>query len=231
MEGGSMASEDDDSKEREYPQDLRLSGTTVCTVFFDGTTIHCGNAGDSRAIKVAIKETKVKKDSANDTGDTAVEVRLVTKALSIDHKPDMPEESKRILGMGGRIDTFHDSSNNDEPIGPYRVWLKDQDMPGLAMSRSLGDRLAHSVGVSSLPEVRSHYIEMDDKYVVIGSDGVFEFLSNEQVAEIVLPFYQVNQPEAAANAIVKAAHQRWREVSRQQRLIAFDNGLIILFDF
>ena len=52
-------------------------------------------------------------------------------------------------------------------------------MPGLAMSRSLGDKLAHSVGVSSLPEVRSHFIEMDDKYVVIGSDGVFEFLTNE----------------------------------------------------
>lgn len=186
---GSMASEDDDSKEnsRDYPQDLRLSGTTVCTVFFDGTTVHCANAGDSRAIKVAIKEDKVK--GANESGNTTTEVRLVVKALSIDHKPDMAEESKRILGMGGRIDTFHDSSNNDEPIGPYRVWLKDQDMPGLAMSRSLGDRLAHSVGVSSLPEVRSHYIEMDDKYVVIGSDGVFEFLSNEQVAEIVLPYY------------------------------------------
>ena len=194
MEGGSIAHDEDESKDREYPQDLRLSGTTVCTVFFDGTTVHCGNAGDSRAIKVAVKEDKTKRQQSgpNETGDSSVDVKLVVKALSIDHKPDMPEERKRILGMGGRIDTFHDSSNNDEPIGPYRVWLKDQDMPGLAMSRSLGDRLAHSVGVSSLPEVRSHYIEMDDKYVVIGSDGVFEFLSNEQVAEIVLPYYQIN---------------------------------------
>jgi len=81
--------------------------------------------------------------------------------------------------MGGRIDTFHDTSNNNEPIGPYRVWLKYEDMPGLAMSRSLGDKVAHSVGVSSLPEVKSSLLEMDDKFIVVGSDGVWEFLTNE----------------------------------------------------
>jgi serine/threonine protein phosphatase PrpC len=62
-------------------------------------------------------------------------------------------------------------------------------MPGLAMSRSLGDKLAHSVGVSSLPEVKSYYIKPNDKYIVLGSDGVFEFLSNEEVAKIVLPYF------------------------------------------
>jgi serine/threonine protein phosphatase PrpC len=51
-------------------------------------------------------------------------------------------------------------------------------MPGLAMSRSLGDLLAHTVGVSSLPEVISYQVGIDDKFIVIGSDGVFEFLSN-----------------------------------------------------
>ena len=34
--------------------DLRLSGSTVCTVFFDGTSVHCANVGDSRAIKVKL---------------------------------------------------------------------------------------------------------------------------------------------------------------------------------
>ena len=31
-----------------------FSGSTVCTVLFNGTKIYCANAGDSRAIKVAI---------------------------------------------------------------------------------------------------------------------------------------------------------------------------------
>jgi len=38
--------------------------------------------------------------------------------LSVDHKPDMKEESDRILKKGGRIDSFKDYYNNMEPIGP-----------------------------------------------------------------------------------------------------------------
>jgi len=33
------------------------SGSTVCTVLFNGTKVYCGNAGDSRAIKVAFQNT------------------------------------------------------------------------------------------------------------------------------------------------------------------------------
>jgi serine/threonine protein phosphatase PrpC len=65
-------------------------------------------------------------------------------------------------------------------------------MPGLAMSRSLGDQVAHSVGVSSIPEVKSFLVGVDDKFIIIGSDGVFEFLTNEDLARIVMPFYRVN---------------------------------------
>lgn len=55
-------------------------------------------------------------------------------------------------------------------------------MPGLAMSRSLGDQVAHSVGVSSVPDVKEFYLSREDKFVVIATDGVWEFLSNEEVA-------------------------------------------------
>jgi serine/threonine protein phosphatase PrpC len=65
-------------------------------------------------------------------------------------------------------------------------------MPGLAMSRSLGDQVAHSVGVSSVPEIMEYYMTVDDKFVVIATDGVWEFLSSQEVAEIVLPYYLEN---------------------------------------
>ena len=35
-------------------------------------------------------------------------------------------------------------------VGPARVWLQDIQVPGLAMSRSIGDYVAQSVGV--IPE-------------------------------------------------------------------------------
>lgn len=38
-----------------------------------------------------------------------------------------------------------------ESNGPYRVWLKNEGYPGLAMSRSIGDFVCESVGVISDP--------------------------------------------------------------------------------
>jgi hypothetical protein len=39
-------------------------------------------------------------------------------------------------------------------IGPARVYSKDDDGPGLAMSRSLGDTVAERLGVICTPDVR-----------------------------------------------------------------------------
>ena len=50
----------------------------------------------------------------------------------------------------------------------------------------------------------------DDKFLVIASDGVWEFLTNKEVVRIVWPFYDKNQPEAAANKLVKEAFGRWK---------------------
>jgi hypothetical protein len=40
----------------------------------------------------------------------------------------------------------------DTDNAPYRVWARDIDMPGLAMSRSIGDAMAKNLGVIADPE-------------------------------------------------------------------------------
>jgi hypothetical protein len=51
--------------------------------------------------------------------------------------------------MKGRIEPFKDQSG--EAIGPLRVWVQNDNVPGLAMTRSFGDIVAASVGVSPIP--------------------------------------------------------------------------------
>ena len=63
--------------------------------------------------------------------------------------------------------------------GPLRVWLPNDDAPGLAMSRSLGDFCAHNVGVISSPEIIQFELNTKDKFIVLASDGVWDQLSNE----------------------------------------------------
>ena len=72
-----------------------------------------------------------------------------SKMLTRDHKPDDPDERERITAMNGRIESY--KGRYGENVGPARVWLKTEQYPGLAMSRSIGDACAHSVGVSALP--------------------------------------------------------------------------------
>jgi len=66
-------------------------------------------------------------------------------------------------------------------VGPYRVWLKNEQAPGLAMSWSIGDLVAQSAGCISTPEIIQVKKVPDHYAIVVASDGVWEFLSNEKI--------------------------------------------------
>ena len=71
---------------------------------------------------------------------------------------------------------------NGNQLGPLRVWHLREDIPGLAMTRSFGDQAAAQVGVISTPEILEMNLVEGDQFMIIASDGVWEFLSNEEVA-------------------------------------------------
>jgi serine/threonine protein phosphatase PrpC len=97
------------------------------------------------------------------------------------------------------------------------VWLKDKEMPGLAMTRSMADSCGAQAGVSGIPDLVDFTIDSkDDKYIVIGSDGVWEFISNEQAGSIVLPFSQHKNAEGAGESLVKASYLAWKEHAETQ---------------
>lgn len=104
-------------------------------------------------------------------------VGCIAKPLTRDHKPDDPIEAKVILAAGGRIDSYRDSHGNK--VGPERVWLKNEEIPGLAMTRSFGDQVACRVGVNAVPEISELRMTPSDKIIILASDGVWEFLENQ----------------------------------------------------
>lgn len=61
------------------------------------------------------------------------------------------------------------------------MWLREDDIPGLAMSRSFGDRVAASVGVIAEPEITEYKFHDEDKFMIIASDGVWEFIESDEV--------------------------------------------------
>jgi len=174
--------------------DAELSGTTavVCLFVADEKKklkVWTANVGDSRAV---VGQKKMNKK--------------IAKNLSEDQKPDTPAEKRRIVSKGGHV-----SPPEEEWGGPARVWLdSNMTLPGLAMARSIGDHLVKSVGVIAEPEVTQWEILPEDDFVVMASDGVWEFIESQACVDIVDAFIGGSATEACTRLIETAA-AKWRQ--------------------
>jgi serine/threonine protein phosphatase PrpC len=89
------------------------------------------------------------------------------------------------------------------------VWLPTEAKPGLAMTRSMGDHIARNIGVVATPEVSSFEVEAQAR-LIIGSDGLFEFLENEEVAE--LAWRENKSAGEVAKELVELATKNWKQI-------------------
>lgn len=89
------------------------------------------------------------------------------------------------------------------------MWVKGDNVPGLAMTRSMGDVVAASVGVSQDPEITEFTLTNEDRIIVVGSDGVWEFISNEEILDMLIPFYEKSDLEGACEVLLAASHNKW----------------------
>ncbi|KAL1114939.1 hypothetical protein AAG570_007762 [Ranatra chinensis] len=130
-----------------------LAGSTANVVLIKDNTLYCGNVGDSRSIAV---------------------VSGVAVPLSTDHKPNNPDEHKRIINAGGWVE-FNRVNGN------------------LALSRALGDfifkrnekKRAEEQMVTAFPDVLVKNVTKEWEFVVIACDGIWDVMTNEEVAEFV----------------------------------------------
>lgn len=49
-----------------------------------------------------------------------------------------------------------------------------------------------------------------DRFIIIASDGVWEFLSNEEITNIIRPHYANNSAEKAAEAVIRESLKKWK---------------------
>ena len=85
------------------------------------------------------------------------------------------------------------------------MWVKGETFPGIAMSRSIGDFVAKTVGVCCEPDINVKYLDDSAKVIVVGSDGVFEFMRNEDIVGVVKEGYEKGNVNATAKDIVRKA--------------------------
>ena len=104
---------------------------------------------------------------------------VIGYSLCRDHNATLPDEAERIGRSGGVCFKWQGE-------GPLRIFVKNQFHPGICPSRTMGDRVATSIGVVAEPEVHRFKIEESDKALIVATDGLWDVLDNDQAARIAL---------------------------------------------
>lgn len=168
-----------------------FAGTTATCVWVEGEDVFAAWVGDSRCILGRRKE----EDGGND---------VVVVDLTWDQKPARDDEKKRVRGAGGRVTRWKKN------VGPQRVWLPEEWVPGLAMTRSIGDTCLTRFGVTSQPEVTMTKLSSEESFLVVASDGVWEFMTSMEVALFVAEKREKGlSAEETAKQLVREAMRRW----------------------
>jgi serine/threonine protein phosphatase PrpC len=126
---------DSDPRPNEGFFDATLSGSTGSIVLFYENIIYSITLGDSKTI-FGISDNKNKTQGIQ---------------ISTEHKTSNKNEEIRVIKEGGIIQPVLDG--NGLPIGPNRVWDASLKYPGLMVTRSFGDLLGKSCGVSNIPGI------------------------------------------------------------------------------
>jgi len=182
--------------------DDSMSGTTAISLHIRGKQMLIANVGDSRACMA----------------ERSARGKLVAVDLSSDQTPFRQDECDRVKKFGARVLTLDQleglkdpnvqcwGNEEDDDGDPPRLWAANGMYPGTAFTRSIGDFAAERIGVVAEPEILIQDLHEGVEFLVLASDGVFEFLPSQTVVDMVSKF---SDPLEAALAVVAESYRLW----------------------
>ena len=82
------------------------------------------------------------------------------------------------------------------------------------MTRAIGDFSAEELGVDTIPYIKEYDIyEKKPKIIVLAKDCIWQFLFNEQVKNIILPYYEEKNIAGGIQKLVSFARKMWETMN------------------
>ena len=162
-----MQTEKGKAKLRSYQQENTVASMAGCTanvILVVGKKVYCANAGDSRSYMY-----------------TGTAGNMEAKPLSFDHKPESEIEKNRIQKAGGTImmGRVNGNLNLSRAIGDFEYKQSTNLSPEEQM-------------ITSNPDIEVHDLNLpEDKFIIMGCDGVWEINTPEQICESIMK--QINE--------------------------------------
>ncbi|CAL1144303.1 unnamed protein product [Cladocopium goreaui] len=191
--------------------EVGLSGTTLSVAVIDREKrkILLAWAGDSRCVlgrpvkkgeagweDQPITNQTIRRSSATEIEEEPTDATANTEDTEA-RPAELCQERRRVEEQGGEVLLLPGDV-------PHRVFAKGKEIPGLAMSRSIGDLAGHKAGIIHQPGIEWLDFQKDD-LLLCCSDGVWEFLSNVEALNIVS---QVGKKNAADGVQKLSAESR-----------------------
>ena len=168
--------------------------------------IQCGTT--TNILILFYKKNLINKIISINLGDTksiSINDYNQIKNLNISHTPNITEERMRIEKNGGEVGRVEWTNG-----GPLRIWYKGKKGPGLSITRSFGDFDAEKLGVISVPDINEYNIDEEKiNIVIIATEGLWTFLKNEKIMDIVLPYYENNDAIGATKKLTEISTKLW----------------------
>ena len=183
------------------------SGSTSALLFLINETLICSNIGDSQCYLF----------------NCSNEDLWTFESLAKIHKPSDEEEKKRIIENGGEVHPYYDEYGIYE--GPDRVYKKNKTYPGLSLSRSIGDLVAKDIGIISDPDIIVKKIDENSKFIVLGSDGLWDVIKPYDVSRIVRIYFKKGDIDGACKILLNKAVQKWKKNNEERD----DITIIVIF--
>lgn len=192
-------------QEMEDRPDLVSVGSCVLVVLLHGNDLYTLNLGDSRAVLATDGEA----------GDMSGNARLKAIQLTDSHTVDNEVEKNQLL-----------CDHPDDPMaivagkvkGKLKVtrafgvgYLKKKNLNDALMGILRVRNLISPPYVSTQPSLNVHRISKSDHFVVVGSDGLFDFFSNEEIVEFVRCYILSNPSGDPAKFLLEQLVQRAAE--------------------
>ena len=174
------------------PENFDQSGScAICAITIDNNC-YVINIGDSRCVL------------GGRSGN-----QILCIQMSADHKPNDPEEEERIKKSKGDI-----SNCRDNNFGPYRVFKQGESMPGLVVSRSLGDLAGHEVGCSELPDISLKVLDPNDEFIILGSDGIWDMMGSAEIVGFIYEKLEEVDRSKICDHVVDECRKRWGVINK-----------------
>lgn len=167
-----------------------VSGTTASIMVRHEQKIHIGWVGDSNVMLASWNR--------HDSREI-----FTTWA----HVPERDGEKQRIESCGSDV--------REVGEGSFRIYLSGKDIPGLTMSRALGDFMlgVGGHGVIQTPEYKCFGMQPGDEwYAIVASDGIWEFLTAEEVVKFTSKKLRLKGPRETCKNLVESSRKRWKHV-------------------